>query len=222
MNSPVFRIISSYSSPIIRLYCRIRFQIIHQRFLYEIGQYLPERGRVLDCGCGFGLFSLFFSMLHPERTIHGFDLNARRIEEARRAATTLGLNNVSYWAEDVRSFSVTEKYDAVYMLDILHHIPISAVAPLLARVHEILGPSGTLIVKDVTDRPFWKRWFTWILDKAMDPKTPVNYWSQDALRKVLREAGFQVYSHEMVDYLPYPHILYVCRKESGEANSKQG
>jgi hypothetical protein len=23
--------------------------------------------------------------------------------------------------------------------------------------------------------------------------------------------GFQVYIHYMVDYLPYPHVLFVCR-----------
>jgi hypothetical protein len=29
---------------------------------------------------------------------------------------------------------------------------------------------------------------------------------------VLRDVGFRVYRHVMVDILPYPHILYVCER----------
>ena len=36
-----------------------------QPFLDEIGQYLPRGGRILDFGCGFGLFSLYFALRSP-------------------------------------------------------------------------------------------------------------------------------------------------------------
>ena len=52
------RIIGSYRNLIIRTYCYIRFLIMNMRILEEIEQYLPKTGRVLDVGCGFGLFSL--------------------------------------------------------------------------------------------------------------------------------------------------------------------
>ena len=32
------------------------------------------------------------------------------------------------------------------------------------------------------------------------------------VQALLREIGFQVYVHEMRDFLPYPHLLYVCQK----------
>jgi SAM-dependent methyltransferase len=54
-----------------------------QRFLDEIGQYLPERGRVLDLGCGFGLFSLYYASVHPGLRLEGLDRNPRRIAMAR-------------------------------------------------------------------------------------------------------------------------------------------
>jgi hypothetical protein len=56
-----------------------------------------------------------------------------------------------------------------------------------------------------------KRWFTWWLDRAMAPTTPVYYWSAAALTGALTEAGFEVRRHLMVDLLPYPHVLYVCQ-----------
>jgi predicted RNA methylase len=46
---------------IIRLYCFVRFKIIHLRFLEEIEQYLPNEGDILDLGCGFGLFALYIA-----------------------------------------------------------------------------------------------------------------------------------------------------------------
>jgi hypothetical protein len=69
-----------------------------------------------------------------------------------------------------------------------------------------------LLVKDVDSRPAAKRWFTWVLDKAMDPRAPVHYWPSEALGGALEHAGFSVRRHLMVDVLPYPHVLYVCTR----------
>ena len=54
-------IIRSYSNLIIRSYCTVRFHVIPLRFLNELSQYMPDQGTVLDLGCGFGLFALFFA-----------------------------------------------------------------------------------------------------------------------------------------------------------------
>src|SRR6266851_3564218 len=87
MRSEAIRsVIRAYDDPIVRAYCWGRFWILRQRFLDEIGQYLPARGRVLDLGCGFGLFSLYYASVHPELTVEGFDRNARRIGMGRAAA----------------------------------------------------------------------------------------------------------------------------------------
>ena len=64
-------------------------------------------------------------------------------------------------------------------------------------------------MKDVDTRPATKRWFTWALDKAMAPRTPVHYWSADRLAEALQASGFRVRRHLMVDVLPYPHVLYI-------------
>lgn len=49
--------------------------------------------RVLDIGCGFGLFGCYFSAVYPEISYHGYDLNPARIDMARLAAQRLGLAN---------------------------------------------------------------------------------------------------------------------------------
>ena len=101
------RLIRSYESTVTRAYCWARFHILHQRFLDEIGQYLPHEGRCLDLGCGFGLFSLYYASILPRLHLHGIDKNARRIATARLSAARLGISNVTYSVENVVDSSST-------------------------------------------------------------------------------------------------------------------
>jgi 2-polyprenyl-3-methyl-5-hydroxy-6-metoxy-1,4-benzoquinol methylase len=210
--SVMAQIVAAYDDWPVRFYSWGRFQILRQRFLDEIGQYLPNQGRVLDVGCGFGLFSLYYASTATGLRIEGFDLNARRIGLAQRAAARLALPNVSYEVKDARDFEPTRTYDAAYMLDIIHHVPYAAAVPLLDRVSASLVPGGVLLVKDVDTRPAAKRLFTHVLDWALDPKAPVRYWAAEELQQQLEAVGLRVYRHKMIDILPYPHILYVCMK----------
>ena len=208
----IARVVEAYDDWVIRTYCRVRFVILRQRFLDEISQYLPPRGDVLDLGCGFGLFSLYYAQTLPELRIHGVDLDARRVAIAREAGRRLGLTNVEYAVGDVRDFRARREYAGAYMLDIVHHIEPKAVRPLLAELYATLSPGGCLVVKDVDSRPAFKRWFTHALDLLVSPKSPPHYWSAETLQAALEDVGFQVFRHAMVDLLPYPHVLYICRK----------
>jgi 2-polyprenyl-6-hydroxyphenyl methylase/3-demethylubiquinone-9 3-methyltransferase len=205
-------IIRAYDDPVVRAYCWGRFWILRQRFLDEIGQYLPAQGRVLDLGCGFGLFSLYYAATRPGLEIEGFDLNPRRIEMARAAAGRLGLRNVRHEVGNVMDFRGGRQFAAAYMLDIVHHVPQDTVRPLLEQVAKCLPAGGRLVIKDVDSAPAWKRWFTFALDKVMDPKAPVRYWPAEELGALLESVGFRVYRHLMVDVLPYPHVLYTCER----------
>ena len=176
-SATVRKIIRAYDDPIVRAYCWARFGILRQRFLDEIGQYLPDEGPVLDIGCGFGLFSLYYAATGPRRFVHGLDVNRRRIALARRAAGRLGLDNVAYEESDARDFKGDAEVSAAYMLDIVHHVAPASVPELLAALRRALPAGGRLLVKDVDTR---------------------------------QAAGFVVRRQLMVDWLPYPHILYIC------------
>jgi 2-polyprenyl-3-methyl-5-hydroxy-6-metoxy-1,4-benzoquinol methylase len=221
----VQRVINAYHDPVVRAYSWGRFKIFRQRFLDEIGQYLPERGSVLDIGCGFGLFALYFAQTHPDLAIHGYDLNPRRVEMARRAAEEIGVHNAHFHvqnavdhkaggtSESQRSEPGTDRrFDAVYMLDVVHHVPPETVENLLREVRDSLNPGGLLLVKELDTKPAWQRIFSHVLDLAMTPSAPPHYWSMDAMTGLLRGLGFEVKRHAMVDILPYPHVLYVARR----------
>jgi 2-polyprenyl-3-methyl-5-hydroxy-6-metoxy-1,4-benzoquinol methylase len=209
--SEIRTIVASYDSLLIRSYALVRFTILRQSFLDEIGQYLPRRGDVLDVGCGFGLFSLFFARRAPECRFLGCDLDARRIASARTSAERLGIGNVRYEVADAAQFEPPGAFDAIYLLDLVHHLPRAAVPAFLARLRGHLRAGGVLVLKEVEDRPAWKRWFTLLLDRLMVGAEPIHYWSAAELSAVLTGLGLDVVRHRMRDVLPYPHILYVAR-----------
>jgi len=207
------QIIHAYDPALVRWYCTIRFLIINMRILEEIEQYIPANGTTLDIGCGFGLFSLFFALSDERRTIVGFDLNARRVELATKAAKTFGVQDrVTFQHSNVLDYQFDRRLQAAVCLDLLHHIPADAVDPILDKIASSLEPGGVLIVKDIDASLTLKTAFTWLLDKVMDPRTPVNYATQAEMTARLKRHGFTVYSHQMVDILPYPHVIFICRK----------
>ena len=205
-------IVRNQPDAIVRAYSRVRFLILRQSFVDAIGQYFPDTGEILDLGCGFGLFSLYYAMMAPGRRITGVDLSARRIEMARRCASSLGVSNATYHAEDVLRWRDERTFDAIYMLDLIHHLPAGAVAGTLERLARRLAPSGTLIIKDVADRPAYKRLFTLALDRLMVGFEPIRYWPVPELSSLLKALGFEVRVHPINDILPYPHVLYVCTR----------
>lgn len=225
IDNAIWRIVASYRSPFIRLYSMIRFAILRPVFLDEIDQYLPRSGRIMDIGCGFGLFSLYFAMLEPGRKFIGVDTDARRIGHACASGKKLGLDNVQYYVRDAQSIQAGSSFDAIYMLDLIHHLPEGEVPPFLEKLRDRLAPGGILIVKDVEDRPRWKMWFTLLLDRLMVGMEPIHYWPESELTRLLSSLGFEVRRHRMRDILPYPHILYVCRfrpDERQDAKSLDG
>jgi 2-polyprenyl-3-methyl-5-hydroxy-6-metoxy-1,4-benzoquinol methylase len=215
-DSPIKDIVDSYQDPIIKAYSRIRFTILRQPFLEEIDQWLPEEGRVLDLGSGFGLFSLYFATTQPKRHVVGVELSEKRVVQARSSAQRLGLHNVEYHVANVLEWDAPGGlFDAIYMLDVLHHLPHDSVPTFLARLVSLLEPGGTLLLKDVSDKPRYKMLFTLALDRLMVGREPIRYWSPAALAEVLQDLGMDVKRHLMNDILPYPHVLYICKRNDG-------
>lgn len=207
------RVVESYTDTVIRIYSRIRFHIINSNFLEQIEQYLPSSGRILDLGCGFGLFSNYFAARSSSRVVHGIDIDENRIVSAEVTAKQLGLENVYFHVGDARSYRFDHDFDAVVVLDLLHHVGYETADRLIDAVYRNLRPGGVFVLKDVNVRPFWKLIFTYVLDKLMDPKRTVHYRDVSIWKQRAVEAGFApVHTCYLNDYLPYPHVLLVCHK----------
>lgn len=91
---------------------------------------------LLDLACGDGLMTSMFAQ-HFERVV-GVDASGAHIAEARRR-----LPQALFFESLIEDFEINEKFDAVFLLDILEHV-IDPVA-VLKKAASFLKPSGVLI-----------------------------------------------------------------------------
>lgn len=211
-------IIFSFDNLILKVFSLIRFIIIPLRFLRVMIQYLPQkRGRVLDFGCGFGLFTLYFARMRPEVEFVALDLSEKRIRLAKQAAERLNIRNVTFICQDGRDYlGKAEDFDSIITMDLLHHIEPEGGNQIIKGFYKMLKPGGVLLTKDVTTRPRLMVYFTFILDFIMNPKDVFYYRSANAWIKELKNRGFfKVQIHYLWDILPYPHILLISEKKKG-------
>lgn len=216
----IARIISAYPG-LIRLYCFIRFKIIHIRFLEEIEQYLPNEGDILDLGCGFGLFALYMALRKPHAQVIGLDIDAKRLQIAQNAAKKLDIRNVTFVQQDLRDWQPTQKMTGAYALDVFHHVPVENGDRLLRELFSHIEPGGRFLLKDIDTTPRAMLWFTYLLDVLMSPRDDFHYRSTSAWKRQLGESGFApIYLHYLWDILPYPHILLICDKPRSDADKR--
>jgi 2-polyprenyl-3-methyl-5-hydroxy-6-metoxy-1,4-benzoquinol methylase len=210
------RAIARALPPVERAYALVRFGIFRTKFLALMNLILPEEGRILDVGCGFGLFSVYFALLGPRRALRGVDPDARRVRMAERVAAALGVGDrAGYQVASAERLDGAEAYDAVYMLDVLHHLPAAEQIPVLRRLRDRVAPGGVLLIKEVTTDSPWRLKFTELLDRAMvGPDEPLNYRHHQEWADILRWLGFAVRTVRVPDVLPYPHVVLVARRPS--------
>ncbi len=214
------RIISAYSG-LIKLYAFVRFKIIHIRFLEEIEQYLPDRGEIIDLGCGFGLFAMYMALCKPNARVIGLDMNARRLRMAHDAAARLGIRNVSFSQHDLREWRPDQPLAGAYALDVFHHISPDSGDRLLQDLCAHIEPGGRFLLKDIDTAPRAMLWFTYLLDVLMSPRDDFHYRSAGAWQRQLTASGFApIHLHHLWDILPYPHILLICDKPKLDADRR--
>jgi 2-polyprenyl-3-methyl-5-hydroxy-6-metoxy-1,4-benzoquinol methylase len=201
--------------PIESAYAMIRFAIMRSKLLSVMDLLLPADGRILDVGCGFGLFAAYFAQTQPQRRITGVDTNARRIETAREVMAKLGYAGHEFIAGDARSIRDlgSARFRGIYVLDVMHHVPREDQEPLLLSLYDLLEPGGVLVLKDITTEPRLGLKFTELLDRVMVGwDEPLAYRHHDEWGQTLARLGMRTRAVRVPDILPYPHVVIAAWK----------
>ncbi|HEY5147332.1 MAG TPA: class I SAM-dependent methyltransferase [Polyangiaceae bacterium] len=199
--------------PLERAYSLVRFSILRPKILSVMDLLLTDEGRILDVGCGFGLFAAYFGQTQPRRRIVGVDPSARRIGIARDVAGRLGLREHAFVVGDVRDAELEGPFDAAYVLDVMHHLPTADQRRVLERLRSFLAPGGMLLLKDITTEPRAGLLFTEALDRLMVGfREPLAYRHHRDWGNMLTELGFKVRMVRVPDVLPYPHVVIAATK----------
>ena len=100
--------------------------------------------RILDAGCGRGVFTLELAKQHPEATVVGVDIEPGLVERANYIAHRAGVKNCRFEVADVIHLPHLEQFDLVVSVDNLEHIEQDVEA--LKALYRALTPSGTLVI----------------------------------------------------------------------------
>jgi len=194
-------------SPWESFYLKTRWRLCPYELLES---FVPKRGKILDFGCGYGLFANLLTLRSPDRFLVGIDLNSRRITSAIRSSGAR--SNIIFKCGDVGDLHSTP-FDAVVMTDVLHHIDDSGARLLLQKINACLHPEGILVILDVDNRPFWKFLIAYLVDRSLNPGNHLWYRPLTRMSNLLASAFLRIDNVISANKnLPISDIIYLCRK----------
>ncbi len=117
---------------------------------------VPQGARVLDIGCGGGLLLGLLAAAGRIGGGIGFDTSVPAVELARGMAGRSFPGRLDFEALAVQDSWPEGTFDVVTAIDVLHHVPPSAQAGVVAQAAAKVRPGGLLLVKDMVTRPWWR------------------------------------------------------------------
>lgn len=155
--------------------------------------FIPEKGeKILDVGCGSGVFASRMTELGAETT--AIDSNADAINYGGEVFARPGLE-FRLGLLDEMDFAESS-YDAAVCLEVAEHIYEGQVDKMLSDLRRILRPGGRLLMTTPNYRGLWPL-VEWASDRAgktgkMHMEQHINFYHRARLRRALRDAGFEV------------------------------
>ncbi len=189
-----------------RLYVRLR------SLVYAAGEYerhMPERGMIIDAGCGVGLYTNWLSVLYPHAEFFGFDLDEKRIAVAR---STVGeRKNINFETLDAVRCELP-RCRGILMVDFLHHVPRDQQLALLKRAYDALEKGGVLYLSEIDTRLNYRLIVSAVADVVLYPfSCNSQYRKPGEWQKELEVLGFKV-GMEKLPHKLVSVVRFVCVK----------
>ena len=121
-------------------------KILYDNMIKIVTKYAPDRGKVLEVGCGSGDIATILAM-RTHSFVYGVDQQRSSILEARSVSDFL--ENVSYNIGEAEELDFTDNFfDFVYSIRTLHEMADAEKS--LKEMQRVLRPGGVLLVIDWT------------------------------------------------------------------------
>ncbi|MCC6175388.1 MAG: class I SAM-dependent methyltransferase [Chloroflexi bacterium] len=175
---------------------------------------MPLSGRILDVGCGHGLFANALALGSPARQVVGVDPSPAKIAVAQASAAAVP--NVRYLLGTVQDVD-EDGFDAISILDVLYLLPIETKLEILRACRARLAPDGVLVLKTNDTRPAWKYRVARLQEQAMTGLGltlgghGLHFLSREQNAALLHRSGFRPQATVLETWLPYPHVMFVSR-----------
>jgi 2-polyprenyl-3-methyl-5-hydroxy-6-metoxy-1,4-benzoquinol methylase len=179
----------------------------------RIAAEVPTGARVLDVGCGHGLFALYLALLDPTREVTGVDIDGDKLALARHAAATA--DTVVTFREGGARPLRDAPWDVITIIDVLYLLGVAEVRQLLEASAAALSPGGRLVVKELDTVPPWKLRLSRVQELLATRVLRITkghdlvFHSADDVAAVLEGAGLEVTRTRLDRGHLHPHHLLV-------------
>ena len=166
--------------------------------------WVPGGSRVLDIGCGAGLWLGLLSKFRGLRYGFGTDLSQSAIKAAREMAASNHLDSRLSFHCGQGVATRNGDWDIVSMIDVLHHVPVARQKDFFCEAARLTPPSGRFVFKDMTERPLVFALCNKIHDLMLAGDWP-HMVAEPVLRRWAAEQGLVVESVSVCRRLWYQH-----------------
>ena len=178
----------------------------------ELLPLVPAGARVLDAGCGAGLFLGLLAECGRIGAGHGFDSSAAAVELARRMQEALPAGAALRMEHrDAAAAWPDGQFDVVCLIDVLHHVPVASRAAVVRAAAERLLPHGFLLCKEMVVRPRWRAWCNQLHDLVL-ARQWIRHVAPQEMELWAGQAGLRLVHRGAANRLCYGHEWWVYRR----------
>jgi 2-polyprenyl-3-methyl-5-hydroxy-6-metoxy-1,4-benzoquinol methylase len=157
----------------------------------ELLDLVPPESRVLDVGCGAGLFMLLLARFNRIASGEGFDVSQSAVAAAQRAADSGSLRvKPNFSVRAIEEGIPHGDWSCIAIVDVLHHVPPRFQEGFLNEVARALPAGGRLLIKDMVARPRWRSAANRVHDLVM-ARQWVHHLDPDAVERMMTQAGLR-------------------------------
>ncbi len=144
---------------------------------------------LLDAGCGHGIFTDYFDKQGLD--VVGVDFSKRLLSVAMQNYPTL-----KFIESDLCDFETKQKFDGVFVKNVLFHIPDNDLQKILKKFHKILCDDGKICILQEIPKEQGEQVLAEEFDETL--KIYYNYMLPEKVEKLLIESGFNIAKSNIV------------------------
>ncbi|MES2513616.1 MAG: 1-acyl-sn-glycerol-3-phosphate acyltransferase [Bacteroidota bacterium] len=209
------RLIRNYifKGPVLEWYCRIKTGLEDNYRLFE--SLMPETGKIVDVGCGYGFLPYMLMFMGRKREILGVDYDDEKIAVADNCVDKS--DKLSFAVGDVTNYDFPQA-DGFIISDVLHYLKEEQQIQVIENCVSRLNKGGVLVIRDADKDIATRQKGTWYTEFMSTKVFGFNKTKADGLHFVSGSlikdtiAKFPHLSLEVLDTTKLTsNIIYVVR-----------